>query len=619
MTIPPRPEYKGHNRRLLLALDIGTTFSGISYSILDPGNVPEIRPVTRFPSQERVGGDTKIPTVIYYDNVGKPCAIGAETLKEGIEGDAEEYGWTKAHWFKLHLRPQTDSETKSGPVPPLPPKKTVIVVFADYMTYLLACAKTYISDTHGKVFWESLENGIAYVLTHPNGWGGPEQAKMRQAAILAGFVPDTEAGRARISFVTEGEASLHFCLTGGLAIGTQEVASGVLIVDAGGGTIDVTAYRRDSEQSFEEIAIPRCYFQGAIYVAMRAEKYFDNFLKDSRFYQDVPTIVSRFDRTTKHVFRREDEPHHIQFASFRERDPAYNIRGGRITVEGSIVASFFEPSISCIVNAIKVQQSTAHFPIKSVFLVGGFAASDWLYEMVKAQIEPLGIVVSRPDTHVSKAVSNGAVSYYLDGAVTSRVARSTYGICAYTSYVPTNEEHRRRSCESTIHSVTGKPVFLDCFSCILPKDTRVKETKEFRHGYARNRFAAESLNYVTVDVLCYTGQKTSSQWMLDEPDAYPILCTIEADTTAVVKRPHVSRTGQKYFEMSFSVVLLFGLTELKAQIAYIENGVEKRGPATVVYDGLAYDDSDGEGVEGETVNVSDDLRAKLDRASPGRT
>jgi cell division ATPase FtsA len=34
--------------------------------------------------------------------------------------------------------------------------------------------------------------------------------------------------------------------------------SGVLIVDAGGGTIDITAYRRLADKSFEEIAIPTC-------------------------------------------------------------------------------------------------------------------------------------------------------------------------------------------------------------------------------------------------------------------------------------------------------------------------------------------------------------------------
>jgi hypothetical protein len=35
---------------------------------------------------------------------------------------------------------------------------------------------------------------------------------MRRAAILAGFIPNTPAGRSRVHFVTEGEASIHYCV-----------------------------------------------------------------------------------------------------------------------------------------------------------------------------------------------------------------------------------------------------------------------------------------------------------------------------------------------------------------------------------------------------------------------
>ncbi|KAJ2922255.1 hypothetical protein H1R20_g14829, partial [Candolleomyces eurysporus] len=402
MSLPPRSKSRGTSRRLLLAFDIGTTFSGVSYSILDPDKVPEIRPVTRYPSQERVGGDSKIPTVIYYDEDGKLCAIGAETLKDGIEADAEENNWSKAYWFKLHLRPKTNATMADrDEIPPLPPNKTVVQVFTDYMRYLHQCAKDYISETHGSLLWKSLENGILYVLAHPNDWEGPQQATMRNAAILAGFIPDTVEGRSRVSFVTEGEASLHFCLLNGMIINANaDDLSGVLIVDAGGGTIDVTAYRKLLDHSFEEIAIPKCYYQGSAYVTSRAGKYFDDLLSGTRFHQDVTHIKTRFDRITKHVFRREDADHHIQFTSYREHDPALKIRAGRIPVPGRVIATCFEPSVACVIEAIKLQKQTAHFPIESVFLVGGFSASDWLFEKVRDAIQPLGIGVFRPEDYV---------------------------------------------------------------------------------------------------------------------------------------------------------------------------------------------------------------------------
>lgn len=42
-----RKPYTGHTRSLVLALDVGTTFSGVSYAILEPGEVPKIHGVTR--------------------------------------------------------------------------------------------------------------------------------------------------------------------------------------------------------------------------------------------------------------------------------------------------------------------------------------------------------------------------------------------------------------------------------------------------------------------------------------------------------------------------------------------------------------------------------------------
>ena len=110
-----RPAYIGDKRSLVLAFDIGTTFSGISYVLLDPGQVPKIKSVMRsvlpltswlqtslkdfslrFPAQAL--GNSKIPSTIWYDASGQARALGAEaTLLETIDiADAE--GWTRLDW-----------------------------------------------------------------------------------------------------------------------------------------------------------------------------------------------------------------------------------------------------------------------------------------------------------------------------------------------------------------------------------------------------------------------------------------------------------------------------------------------------------------------------------------
>jgi len=57
-------------------------------------------------------------------------------------------------------------------------------------------------------------------------------------------------------------------------------------------------------------------------------------------------------------------------------------------------------------------------------------------------------------------------------------------------------------------------------------------------------------------------------------DFFPGLCTVSADISQFKKfaYPRTNHTnGERYYEWKFDVILLFGLTELKAQVAWMEN------------------------------------------------
>jgi len=60
--------------------------------------------------------------------------------------------------------------------------------------------------------WNSVKDDINFILSHPNGWEGRQQSEMRNAAISAGLVKNEAEALDQVSFVTEGEASLHYCL-----------------------------------------------------------------------------------------------------------------------------------------------------------------------------------------------------------------------------------------------------------------------------------------------------------------------------------------------------------------------------------------------------------------------
>jgi hypothetical protein len=115
----------------------------------------------------------------------------------------------------------------------LPKRKTAVHVFGDFLAYLYQCTRVFITDTHGNgaALWNAVEHDLQFVLSHPNGWEGAQQTKMRRAAVYGGLIPDTHEGKARIRFVTEGEASLHACVLNGLAGDVLSVSRSLLSVD----------------------------------------------------------------------------------------------------------------------------------------------------------------------------------------------------------------------------------------------------------------------------------------------------------------------------------------------------------------------------------------------------
>jgi hypothetical protein len=125
------------------------------------------------------------------------------------------------------LRPRTNEfATGSAQISDLPLNKTVVYVLADWLKYLNDCARQYIQETDpvvGPDIWNGPE--IHYILSHPNGWEGPQQALMKQAAEKAGLI--TSDGKNKVTFITEGEASLNRCIDKGLM--TESIRASICI------------------------------------------------------------------------------------------------------------------------------------------------------------------------------------------------------------------------------------------------------------------------------------------------------------------------------------------------------------------------------------------------------
>jgi hypothetical protein len=308
--------------------------------------------------------------------------------------------------FKLHLRPKTKSAANvTDKILPLPKGKTAIDVFADFLRYLYQCAQKYVEETHanGVSLWEILRPTSEFVLTHPNGWEGAQQGMMRRAAVTAGLIPEGAAGQARLSFVTEGEASLHFCIQNGLTNEAVKVrnlsahfsgvpcpkphvgiragkASLLLTLVAVLSTLVPTSRNRTAVKPLKRLlphsvhifpsfissyvnpALETGFFKGSIFVTSNAKDFLDSqsfplyfkraltpilttyteILQGSTYLDDAPDIARRFDKTTKLRFRDPEEPQYIKFGSLKDKDPRVGIRSGQIRLNGCVLMDLYE-------------------------------------------------------------------------------------------------------------------------------------------------------------------------------------------------------------------------------------------------------------------------------------
>lgn len=228
--------YNGDCRKFVVAFDIGMTYSGVSYSFLEPGHIPEVKCVDRYDpltlvdaSHYRFLSDSRpwngVGTIARFRRycimtktrpsallVPKPCkqtSLREPRTKNGTKssGKIMIYTMTQRHKcltfstitrLKHHLQSEEEDFAHS---------------FAEFLRYLRQCTETYFCYNHadGQDLWESFRDCTEYVLTHPSGWE-TAQYKLRRSAVLAGLIPDSEEGYQHIHFVNEDEACLNFCV-----------------------------------------------------------------------------------------------------------------------------------------------------------------------------------------------------------------------------------------------------------------------------------------------------------------------------------------------------------------------------------------------------------------------
>ncbi|KAL1896272.1 hypothetical protein Cpir12675_002865 [Ceratocystis pirilliformis] len=427
-------EVEGNNRskaQLIVGIDFGTTFSGVAFAFATNNEAKEDI-ITEWPG---AGSYTKqkIPTVLYYDQYQKVVGWGPDIADALAPTGYPKPGVQKVEWFKLQLMLSGNTYIDPINLPPLPPGKSEIDVAADYLFKLRQAMRAALQKTLGEVFNRE-ERNIRYYLTVPAIWNDAGKAATRLAAIQAGFLRDENDNR--LTLVSEPEAAALFCSKAGLL--NLKVNDAVLIVDCGGGTVDLIAYEVEDENPF---TVAECTagsgdscgstalnrnFSNILRTKIRKMKLPDGSKTAGRVYAKC---IMDFENRIKADFRNNGQKWAVD-VGIEAEFPEAGIEEGYMTFTNEEILQCFEPVVNRILELVRNQIiaiQAQNRPLQNILVVGGFGASEYLFQQIKLHVPPqFQSKVVRPMDSVAAIVKGAVTAGLSERVITHRVARRHY-------------------------------------------------------------------------------------------------------------------------------------------------------------------------------------------------
>ncbi|KAH7336844.1 hypothetical protein B0J17DRAFT_665060 [Rhizoctonia solani] len=578
--------------KIVLGIDIGTTYSGVAFTYLRQEHEQMLHRVDKWPGQEGQNYNGKIPTVVWYDSGGKPMSFGAEALTSETQEQAEDSGWQLAQHFKLHLHPPTLRTRHKIALEALPTNVSLKQIYSDFLGYVLRHTQERFEEviSDGRTIWESYSDSMDIVIAHPNGWGIREQTFMRQA-VLAGLAT-SEKLDSQIHFVTEAEASVHFCMHYTSLKSCLEPEINFAVCDAGGSTVDTTLYTVSSAHPklrLNEKCASACVQAGAIFVDHRAELYLRQHfegtgLSAEKVDEFVAAGIHDFKYREKLRFAGATTELRLKVAGSKLRDDSIGIRSGSLKVLGSVVqAHIFDPCVKDIVDSVNSQVSTE--PVSYLLLVGGFGNNPYLIQQLRANFESSGCRITTPNEATSKAVADGAIIWYCVNSVVKRAPRLAYGVETLAGYDPNNPDHQSRE---NLFTADYRIMVAGQWSQIVPKGIPVDCDSFVRQSYARFfRTSSPNLGNTTDKIFAYSGEgvpdwvKTASKEL---EIGFHDVCTVVTDLSGMrgMLEQRSGKYGNPYWVLRYDICIRFGRTELEAFLEWTEGGIMKKGRVKIV-------------------------------------
>lgn len=509
---------------LVVALDIGTTYSGYAFSF---DHEYKAKPLNITSHSWPDGPSYKTPTCVLLTAEKKFHSFGREAENKYISlAENEEHeDWYFVRRFKMILM-EKDVLDKDTVIEDMDNKDvSALLVFTETIRYL----KNHLLDDLKKRNLDVPDNQIKWVLTVPAIWSDPAKQFMRTAAEEAGIHRDC------LMLAFEPEAAALYCRL--LPLDTMKIAGGnnylscfetgkrIIIVDLGGGTADISINEVTKEQNLKTIEratggdwggtnIDRKYFKfieevlGPVIMADIEKEYRSDLLEMQHDFEEQKRkitnnreqdMVIRLPGGVMEAIKNQKKG---TLADVVELSPHKNVvsvketQRDRLHIRAYIFKDFFKETTENIISHLeKVLDSRKCGQIPpAMVMVGGFSESLIVTDTIRKHPSFSNIKVIIP-TEARLAVLKGAVLYgHNPNVVISRIAKYSYGIRAYRAFQKDDPEDKKVKEEGKLWC---KNSFKTLFTINQEVAIGEKSSVAIKDSYKdKNRQAKRSKNHV---------------------------------------------------------------------------------------------------------------------------
>ncbi|CAG8774918.1 3158_t:CDS:10, partial [Gigaspora margarita] len=424
-------EPANEDTRVVVGVDFGTTYSGFAYAYIQE-NKEKIKIVV---NEEWGNFKTlnKINTTLQYDETFRVVNWGADALSSEPTKRKRNKLPKPVEYFKFYLGDDIPEEKK----PKLPPEVPFEKAITDFL-HEMADFKPIFREEKVENHWPGIDfyKHVLLVFTVPAEFNENVRTIMRQCIYNAGLIGSL--GTLNLQFTTEPEAASVYCINKLKEI-DMKTGETYLVVDCGGGTVDLTVRKLLAGGRIAETTERTGDFCGSTYVDDEFLKFLEKkagnsavkMLKANHYNQVNYMVHKFFCPEVKIPFSGKEDnfkiiefdiekkcPALIQYINDPERDQLEDDEW-IVDLDFATVKSFFDPVIKKIINLITLQLSNCS-DCSLLFLVGGFSESKYLQHRIKEEFVP---------PNPAAAVLKGACEYGLDmKTVATRVLKWSYGV-----------------------------------------------------------------------------------------------------------------------------------------------------------------------------------------------